>query len=104
MGQRFCRMVLVVADDADPAAAAVIARIADSLRDEGFSLIYATTARDGTAQVRTSTPDRPAGRSWGISGPCRTWTAGSPDSAMTSMAWNRRPTGPTGSCASRMMR
>ncbi len=52
MGQGFCRMVLVVADDADPAAAAVIGRIADRLRAEGFGLIYATTARDGIAQAR----------------------------------------------------
>jgi hypothetical protein len=55
MGQGFCRTVLVVADEADPAAAAVIGRIADSLRAERFSLIYATTARDGIAQVRQST-------------------------------------------------
>jgi arginine decarboxylase len=54
MGQDFCRMVLVVTDDADPAAAAEIGRIADSLRADGHSLIYATTARDGTAQVRAN--------------------------------------------------
>lgn len=47
-------MILVVTDNADPAAAAVIGRIADSLRDGGQSLLYATTARDGTAQVRAN--------------------------------------------------
>ena len=54
MGQGFCRMVLVVTDDTDPAAAAEIGRIADSLGAEGHSLIYATTARDGMAQVRAN--------------------------------------------------
>ena len=47
-------MVLVVTDDADPATAAEIGRIADSLRAEGYGLMYATTARDGTAQVRAN--------------------------------------------------
>ena len=47
-------MVLVVTNDADPATAAEIGRIADSLRAEGYGLMYATTARDGTAQVRAN--------------------------------------------------
>jgi len=40
----------------------------------------------------------------GTCGPCSTSTASSPDSPMTSMAWNRRLTGRTGSCASRTTR
>jgi len=49
MGQGFCQMVPVVSDDADQAAAAAIGRVADGLRAEGHSLLYAATARDGAA-------------------------------------------------------
>jgi len=55
MGQGFCQLVLVVSDDADQAAAAAIGRVADGLRAEGLSLLYAATARDGAAQVRANT-------------------------------------------------
>ena len=55
MGQRFCQMVPVVSDDANQAAAAAIGRVADGLRAEGHSLLYAATARDGAAQVRANT-------------------------------------------------
>src|SRR6516165_850283 len=54
MGNGLCRTVLVIADDADPARVAVIGRIAEGLRAEGYSLIDAATARDGTAQVRAN--------------------------------------------------
>ena len=54
MGNGLCRTVLVIADDADPARVAVIGRIAEGLRAEGYSLIDATTAGDGTAQVRAN--------------------------------------------------
>jgi hypothetical protein len=67
MGQGFCQMVPVVSDDADQAAAAAIGRVADGLRAEGHSLLYAATARDGAAQVRRTPPSDAC--SWtGISG------------------------------------
>jgi arginine decarboxylase len=44
--------VLVVADEADEAAAAAIGRITDSLRAEGYDLLRAMTVRDGVAQIR----------------------------------------------------
>jgi hypothetical protein len=50
----FCRTVLIVADHADAAAAAVIGRIADELSAGGHDLIRATTARDGVAQVQAN--------------------------------------------------
>src|SRR6516165_5131759 len=55
MVQGFCQLVLVVSDDADQDAAAAIGRVADGLRAEGLSLLYAATARDGADQVRANT-------------------------------------------------
>jgi len=52
MPRELSHTVLVVAGEADEAAAAAISRITDSLRAEGFGLLRATTARDGTAQIR----------------------------------------------------
>src|SRR5271169_1317523 len=52
MPTELCQTVLVVAGEADEAAAAAISRITDSLRAEGFALLRATTARDGAAQIR----------------------------------------------------
>ena len=52
MPRELSRTVLVVAGEADEAAAAAISRITDSLHAEGFGLLRATTARDGAAQIR----------------------------------------------------
>jgi arginine decarboxylase len=52
MPTELCQTVLVVAGEADEAAAAAISRITDSLRAEGFVLLRATTVRDGAAQIR----------------------------------------------------
>ena len=41
MEQGFCRMVLIVADDTDPAAAAAIGRIADVLRQGELTALFA---------------------------------------------------------------
>ena len=52
MPRELSQTVLVVAGEADEAAAAAISRITDSLRAEGFGLLRATTGRDGAAQIR----------------------------------------------------
>jgi hypothetical protein len=51
-----CQTVLVVASEADEAAAAAIGRITDALRAGGYDLLRATTAREGAAQI----PRRPS--------------------------------------------
>ncbi len=52
MARELCQTVLVVAGEDDEATAAVIGRITDSLRDEGYDVLRATTGRDGAAQIR----------------------------------------------------